>query len=367
MKKSLGSFLLFCSFLYGVDFNLSISSNSGYKNYPLILTFDFIKSKDETNLFFDYKPKLDGFEFIVLQKKDMALDNKLQEKVYIKVTPKVSGDFIFDSNVTLKHSSNDNVKQIISGRDNVNYLQTTDKIIKLPNINLNIKDTFSDLVGDFKIKAKFNNRELIEGEPFAIEFIISGYGDLDVIKSFSIPEITNVKYFADEIKRNFEIKDNRLFSQVSQRFAFVGEKSYTIPKLSFEYFNITKDSLDTIHTDEVNVLLKPNPYKDLIIVEDKKEIDYLSMIKDFLIYLFIFINGFLIGKYLKFNRKVVEKSFIDKIDSAKDTKELFNIVIPYISKHEFSNFLNKVEINLSNNRELKSLKEEAKELCKKFL
>lgn len=132
------------------------------------------------------------------------------------------------------------------------------KTIKTPSLKLNVSELpsnkptdFSGGVGNFSISSTINTTELKANEAVTLRLVISGIGNMKLIKT---PEV--------EFPEDFEIYDPKIDNRFKlTREGFQGNKvieylaiprhggTFTIPSIKFSYFDIKSKQYKTITTD----------------------------------------------------------------------------------------------------------------------
>jgi len=123
------------------------------------------------------------------------------------------------------------------------------------------------------------------------------------------------------------LSENGERGEWSQKFAFVSDQNFTIPKVEIEYFNLLVKKSDILVLEPIHVHVEKGFSKEELLDNVKDESFKFNY--SYLYYMLIFIAGFLAAK-VKINKKIVKQSedeeFKQKIQNAKSLKELMLIL-----------------------------------------
>ena len=235
------------------------------------------------------------------------------------------------------------------------------------NINASALPVGVSLVGDFRIKAYADKKVISPNEAININLEVTGSGNFEDIKSFK-PYIDGVSVFDEKIVLNAK--------GLSQKIAFVSDEDFSIPAFTLKYFDLKTKKIKTISTAVINVSVKGEKKKDLILKKDEKEIEQVQVIKEApastgkseisngLIGI-IFFGGLLIGAIITllkpwtaFNR--------EKTVSIKEPKILLVKLMPYKDDERVLELIDILEKNIYSNADFEIDKKLVKELIEKY-
>ncbi len=326
---------------FGATFNFKLNKEKAYLNEPLIATFTLQFSKDENII--DFKP----FEFnakdIVaknIEESNSTLKgNILQKRFKVILYPKRVGD-IYIPQQRVKVATKDAKLQQISWKS----IFSKESLISVKNIP---KST--NIAGNLYLKAKVDKRVYSAKKPIKFTITIYGKGDLESLKPFKL-NLKEQTLFAQEPKTTQSIKNGKIYNKYTQEFAIVADRNFTIPKITFSYFNTDTQMIEKLVTKPIKIAIKGTKNSD-----NRGKILYT-------------IFGFLIGLiassliFLKRKKKIIKDISLErKILSSKSNKELYNRLMPYISRYNLDNLLREIELNIDSKKNLKSYKKEALE------
>ncbi len=366
-----------------------VSTNSSTKDYQLILKSDktHLKIGESATIKVIFKKRVDApvsklyidefknsnFWIKKVGKENEYIDGNydIVEQTYLLFAQK-SGDFTINP---LKANIGIVVKQKMGGLGGFDdpmfdsFFQTM-KYKKLFSNGLKIKvdplPNGLEVYGDFKMSASVDKREVDANKPLNLTIKILGEGNADDIKKFSI-SIPDAVIYSDEPKVKTYLKEGNYYGEFSQKVAIIADKSYTIPSISFTYYNKYQKKPITIKTKPIHIKVKSTSKTNLkdtpkiitskkntpIIKERTKVIYKNSNQKNIIFYILGVLSGvvfsFIVFKLKNTKIQKKEKPLESKIFKAKNDKELYNLLLPYASNNKIKSILEKIEENIYKN------------------
>jgi len=221
-------------------------------------------------------------------------------------------------------------------------------------LKLNIKPLPNNLevYGDFSIKAHVDKEEVKANKPVNLSIEIKGEGNIEDIKKFDL-DIDNAVVYSDEPK---VYNSGMTRGVVSQKIAIVADRNFTIPAVSFTYFDKKTKTAKTIKTEPIEIkvigsptqAVTPNTIEQKVVsksIEEPAASPAVTLptqveksnLKDKLLWyvlglisgiLFTIFTWFMVQKF-RLGYKKKEMPFIKKIKKAKTDKALFELLLPY--------------------------------------
>ena len=306
--------------LYNIEFN-PVTHNDVYTIEPLSEHIKILDGK-----------KINTYEYVVFVKKAMVMN------------------FSFD--VLMEKTTKASIENTVLGRDNIDYEEFAVTPLKTQDIEINIKETSSDIYGNLAIDIKKDEQELNAYEPFHLDIAISGKGNFHELKDIEF-HIDNVKVFTQKPIEKIKLTKDGYKGSWSQKFAFIASKNFTIPSKAIEYFDKNSQSMKKLQMDSIDVKVK-EIYKKSELLDEEDE-SFTFEVK-YLYYILTFIAGFLLAK-LKFKRKIKDTKntqLRDKIQNTKSLNEL-NMLLILNNQRKFHDILTAIDTNeLSSLGEAKS-------------
>ncbi len=111
-------------------------------------------------------------------------------------------------------------------------------------------ESFSGLVGDFTISAGIDPLRLKAGESATLTVKVEGRGNINRIPDMKMPELQDVKVYADEPVLTSEMDPAGIRGSKTMKWALVPEKegTYTIPSLTVPFFDPKKAQYQRLET-----------------------------------------------------------------------------------------------------------------------
>lgn len=316
-----------------------IDKKTAYVNEAILLTY-ICEFSDESELYtIDFNPVEEYDEFSIrLLKESQVLKNSKRVNTYEYIAyVKRAGLIAFDFDVVMKKTTQESINSTTNGHyDDSKSESFISSPIKLLPLSIDIKKTPSKLVGEFTLAVKQDSTELVAFEPYSLEIQIEGIGNFSSIESIDF-NIEGVKIFAQVpiLKTKFSKAGEK--GVWSQKFAFVSEKSFVVPELVIEYFDVKTATLKMLIYEGVSVKVDGDVYKQEEIF-DTKEKEELFFKQEYFYYLLIFLLGYLMAKIKLniFNRQRTEEElFLKCIKKTSSLEELcFLLVSKDMKKYE---------------------------------
>ena len=218
-------------------------------------------------------------------------------------------------------------------------------------VNINVSKLGNGIIGDYKINLSVDKTKVEANKPVNAKLTIQGEGDLLNLGDIKI-DIPNATVYDNKAKIDTKIINNKLYSKYSKSFVIVADSNYTIPPLSFSFYDITNDTNKTIMTKPINIEVKSSNQAVVLSknINPQKVITKIEYKTNYLYIILTFIVGIIIG-YL------ISKLNLKKVSLPQN---LYQKLLPYADNAEVKKILNKLY-----NKE--KLSKEEKEFIKGFL
>ncbi len=332
MKKNRGSLffllmLFFSAELFATTYTWSaqIQKQKAYKNEPIYVHY-ICAFSDRAELYsieFNPSGEYEKFRVKSLHVNESIVDGKKVSSYEFLLFAKEGGEIEIAFEALMKLTSRESIEEMVIGRDNVKKEDTKKTVVKQEVFKLSIEQTPSALVGDFALDVKKREPLVKAYEPYHLEIKIQGDGNFEALEPLRF-EIEGVKIFAEDVVLNQKLTKEAQSGVWSQKFAFVAEKSFTIPKQEIEYFSLKTKKLEKLVIDAVDVKVEGGFVKEeLLDVVKKNEFVFDSV---YLYYLLAFVAGFLVGK-IKRKTSVQTKPSDTFLQKVKDVKSLDALMV----------------------------------------
>ncbi len=332
MKKNLGRvfflLMLFVSaelFATTYEWSAQIQKQKAYVNEPIYVhyTCAFSDRAELYSIEFNPSGEYEKFRVKSLHVNESIVDGKKVSSYEFLLFAKEGGEIEIAFEALMKLTSRESIEEMVIGRDNVKKEDTKKTVVKQEVFKLFIEETPSVLVGDFALDVKKREPLVKAYEPYHLEIQIQGDGNFEALEPLRF-EIDGVKIFAEDVVLNQKLTKEAQSGVWSQKFAFVGEKSFSIPKQEIEYFSLKTKKLEKLFFDAVDVKVEGGFAKEeLLDVVQKKEFVFDSA---YLYYVLTFVAGFLVGK-IKRKKSVQTKPSDTFLQKLKDVKSLDALMV----------------------------------------
>jgi len=255
-----------------------INKKIAYVNEAILLTY-ICEFSDESELYtIDFNPVEDNEEFnIRLLKESKVLKNSKRVNRYEYIVyVKRAGFISFDFDIVMKKTTQASIDATTKGHYDDSKIESfVSSTIKLLPLCIDIKKTPLKLVGKFALAVKQDSTELVAFEPYSLEVLIDGIGNFSSIEPIDF-NIEGVKIFVQVPILKTKCSKAGEKGIWSQKFAFVSEKSFVIPEIHIEYFDLKTGTLKKLIFEGVNVSVDKPLYKkeDLLDTQEKKHYLY---------------------------------------------------------------------------------------------
>lgn len=241
----------------------------------------------------------------------------------------------------------------------VGFFATVKNINIYSNSNqINVKSLPSGVTvqGDYTIKATVDKSEVAVNKPVNLNVIIEGFGNMDDISNMKL-EVDNSLVYDDKPILETSMVNGTYGGKWSQKFSIVGEDDYTIPAMSFKYFDTKDKSIKVIKTDTFQIKVNGKSNVPMPVLE-KSTVNGVNVKKtekqDINIFekYFYLLIGLVIGVVLSAitfyfqNKTVVNKELKVQIKKAKSDRELYKVLLPYANKFELDDIMKQLEENI---------------------
>ena len=333
-KRSLLLLLFFVPFLTAhelAEFSLTTDKKSPYVKEAVEITFHAHQINHDNVMFFFVTPKKStDYKIVLLQKetKELAYHDKDTEFHYLLFARK-SGKISVDFDFVIKVASDNAVAQVYTGsRDNVKWIETDDTEISIDPLELDVKKLSKnvDLVGDFTLTQKLDKERAKAYEKINIKYFLKGVG-FDDFSIDPLGSIEGVDIFTDVIKHANKATKDGYKIQREFNYAIIAPKSFTIPATKIECFSPAKNRYYTLTTKPHTIDVQALPTSELLDKEEyPKQKNYSKESTNFLIYLLIFIAGYISAK-INIKIPFIEKNRYKDIQKSSNPKELLYILM----------------------------------------
>lgn len=260
----------------GSDLFIKVSANKTrvYEQEPVLLTYKVYTLVELTQLE-GKMPDLTGFhtqEVKLPQQKSFHIEN-VNGKNYRCVTwsqyvmyPQMTGkleipSITFNGTVVQQNRNVDPFEAFLNGGSG--YVEVK-RSINAPGITVQVDplpekpENFSGGVGTFNISAQLDNKEIKAGTPLALRIIVSGNGNLKLLKQPVVAFPKDFDKYDPKVTDKTSLTSNGLEGNMIYDYLAVprNQGNYTIPPVEFTYFDTSSKSYKTIKTQPLNITVE---------------------------------------------------------------------------------------------------------------
>ena len=285
----------------GNDLFIRVSANKRrvYEQEPVLLTYKVYTQVELTQLE-GKMPDLTGFhtqEIPLPQQKSFHLE-RVNGRPYKVVTwsqyvmfPQVTGELripsiTFKGTVVRQNRYVDPFEAFFNGgsgyvevKKNIEAPGLTIQVDALPKKPVN----FSGGVGNFNITASLNKLEVKAGEPLSLCVVVSGKGNLKLIRQPEINLPRDFDKYDPKVKDNTKLTSSGVEGNKEYTFLVVprNQGTFTIPSIEFTYYDTILNSYKTVKTQVFSVTVFPgDKLKEPSLYDAEKENDIHDIIID---------------------------------------------------------------------------------------
>jgi hypothetical protein len=143
------------------------------------------------------------------------------------------------------------------------FSRRENRFLKPPPIHLVVKPFpeqgkpahFHGAVGNFRISASVDKKQVKQNEPVTVQLVIEGEGNIETLKQPDIPELESFKVYESDTSSQLFKTGNVIGGRKTFEIVFIPTKAgtVTIPKLSFSFFSPQKEAYQTISTPDFSI------------------------------------------------------------------------------------------------------------------
>ncbi|MGB0387808.1 MAG: BatD family protein [Ardenticatenaceae bacterium] len=134
-------------------------------------------------------------------------------------------------------------------------LQTQPVAVEVQPLPVPQPDTFSGAVGKLNITASGEPNEVLLNEPLTLRVTLEGQGNVQTFPRPELPELDNWRVFEGTTSTNSQAQDGNLMGTREDEQLLVPTKAgeYTIPAISYTYFDPDTERYETVSTQPISV------------------------------------------------------------------------------------------------------------------
>jgi len=332
MQVNLGSLVLLLllniSFLSAYNFEIKSDKKAIYPGEEFKVEFIFSFKDGSKIAEVNFSPPI--FHNLHIKKEEENQTKTSQSWIYTLSVYK-EGNITIDKaylDIALKKDSN----KTLGSFDMYDYTYLTFETKPL-KIELLDKKPQTKLYGDFNITAKsYRQNDIVN-----LDIKITGSGNFEDIPPYKL-DIKDATIYEDSPQR-----DKNLFLQ---KFVILSQKSFYIP--SFELKYIDKNSKKLVTKQTKPIFVKVDEEKTTVTKKEEKSIklDKKIYIYSLSIFFIGLLFGYIFAKTVKREKKQIDKDLLQKIEDAKDMKEVLKLLIAHNQNNTYTDAIKELEQDL---------------------
>jgi hypothetical protein len=356
MKKNLGKIVLLFFVLQTVvfaqqvmEYEVHASKTEAYVKEPIEITFK-VHQKDHSGVMFfflkakksdDYKIKLLTREFNDEKHHDSS--GMFKYILFPLKAKKINVNFDF----TIKISSDASVTHAyVTDHDESSGIEGKIYHIKIAPIILKIKPLAHgvDLVGDFRLVSKIDTKNIKQYENVNLHYRLFGNGFANKFKL--LDKIEDVNLFSDIKKQAPKLTKDGYNLNRDYIYSLSAKHNFVIPTITLKAYSPKRNHFYTLTTPSYSIEVNKIDVTKLLDKEESpqnKQIINWQIIKQFLIYIFIFFSGYIVALLTQRNYKKKKKIKFEDIKESKNSKELILILLNNYKNEKIGNFITELE------------------------
>jgi hypothetical protein len=144
-------------------------------------------------------------------------------------------------------------------------LETEPITIDVQSLPAGAPADFKGAVGQFEISAAVSANEGVVNEPITLIVEIKGAGNIEALVEPPLPKLPNWRIFESQAQSTVEVQGDTVYgTRRFERLIVPGQPGdYTIPAISFSYYDLKAGQYRPISTQPISVIVQPGEGEDL--------------------------------------------------------------------------------------------------------
>jgi len=247
-----------------------VSKSTAFRGEPIVVHYRLYSRYDLANLSFVNEPNFTGF-----WKDDIFFANRMnfqrtnyQGVMYQVMTLRTVVLYPNQTGTLELPSLEINAEVIVRPRTFFDFDSTRRVNVSSEPMSFNIRELpvegrpehFTGAVGNYRISSEISNPDLTVGDTFTYTITITGNGNLKHFDSPSFPQLPFIRLIDPEIVTDVKLEGEVVTGSKVIRYPVIvhQEGDFTIPPLSFTYFDSTSNSYQTIETSSYHIAVAPS-------------------------------------------------------------------------------------------------------------
>jgi hypothetical protein len=249
----------------------------------------------------EFRPsEVDAYRASILTQRDQIVEGKRVQTFDVLITPKYSGEIEVRFDALMRHTTFASIENATIGRDNVKKYDFNDEKVYLPQAVVHVSESPAALSGKLILEVSSDVKRVRAHEPLHVSVVVRGKGNMDQILPYEL-NISGVTVFSQPSQKSVSPSVVGYEGEVSQEFALVAEKSYTIPALTLQFFDTEKNQVVTLRSNPIYVEVEEG--YELSSLLDVPEINDYRTLKHYGWYAFFTLLGIALNEAVRWGWK----------------------------------------------------------------
>lgn len=216
--------------------------------------------------------------------------------------------------------------------------------IDVKPLTLHVKEYTKDidLIGDFQLRSSIDTTQVSQYETTNIHYTL--YGEGYAYTPTLIKEIEDVDIFSDIDKSHSKLSAKGHNIKYLYTYALSAKEDYVVPSITLQAYSPTRNEYYTLQAPSYSVHVnKIDINKTLDKEESPQQGEFINIesVKQFLIYILIFISGYISAK-ISFSINSKRRDFQD-VHEAKDAKKLLMVLLNNYKNKNIEGYIQALE------------------------
>ncbi|WP_193110393.1 BatD family protein [Sulfurimonas paralvinellae] len=363
MKKSLGRifliFLLFTTAIYAKQLAtykfFANKKEAVVKEAIEVTLIAHQKNKSKVMFFFATPKKSNDYKAVLLTKEiqDHSYHNTSAVFKYI-IFPLKAKKIHIDFDFTIKTATDKGIAfAYVEDHDDSKRIAMEVSHVKIKPLDIRVKKLKHpvDLIGDFKLNSTIDKQSINQYENVNLHYTLLGTGYND--KVTLLKNLKDVNLFSDINNAYIKLTPEGYKIKREYIYALSAKKDFTIPAVTLHAYSPKTEKYYTLTAAQHHIKVTKIDTSKLLDNEEypqTKELINFDALKQFLIYLIIFITGYLSAQFQSFSfKKDADSTELQEIKKAQTAKELLFILVNIHKEQQFSHEVKMLEEIVYNN------------------
>jgi len=297
-----------------------------------------------------FEPPLqsDAYRMIPRSSDEQVVNGKRINRYRFVVFPQQPGELTLALQATMEYTTRDSIENAVIGRDNVEKLDYTAKKIDLPVVKVLVRPQPTAYAGHMRLWLDVDHDRVDAYTPVQVALRLEGEGNLDALQPFTL-KLSDVHSFTDGESRKLELTDRGYEGTVTQQFALVSEKDFTIPSLQLRYYDTRLRRVVNLSTPPhlIHVLaatVKPSP-EDVPPESQTLSVPWPVLLAAALV-------GFIAGRFVPtLRRREEDLSLLQKLHSCTDPKR-FIVYLASMDTQKYAVLIDEIDALLAEGKKV---------------